>query len=73
MKRVSGVPNLVRDPASNALINTNKSDIEEARERKKIKNQKRKEQKFFEERVDNLEGQLSEIKSMIEKLINTRS
>lgn len=63
MKReVENHPGLVKDMRSGAVLNTSKSDIEAARMRKKkrIQNQ---------ERLDQLEHDISEIKFLIKEII----
>lgn len=67
---VKGFSGLVRDTENNALINTSASEIELARERKKIKLQKKAEEKSLYARVDTIEDELSEIKSLLKILIN---
>lgn len=67
---VKGFSGLVRDTENNALINTSTSEIELARERKKLKLQKKAEEKSLYARVNTIEDELSEIKSLLKILIN---
>ena len=60
--KVKDHPGLVRDPESQAILNINKTEIEIARERKKLRKQKENE---FEE----LKNEVSEIKGLLLKLI----
>lgn len=60
--KVEGHPGLVRDPESGAILNINTSELEQ---RSKVKSAKRKER----ERVDKLETELSEIKYLLQQLL----
>lgn len=66
---VKGYSGLVRDTETNALINTNASEIELARERKLLKKQKLQEEKAFQEKVETLEKDVFEIKKMLSLLL----
>jgi len=59
---IPDAPGLVRDQNTTALLNINRSEVEQARERKKLRKQKEKE---FEE----LKNEVSEIKGLLLKLI----
>ena len=67
---VKGYSGLVRDLESNALINLNAAEIEQARERKRLKLQKKEEEKSLKDKVNAMESELTEIKSMLKILIN---
>lgn len=67
---VKGHSGLVRDTESNALINLNAAEIEQARERKRLKLQKREEEKSLKDKVEAIESEITEIKSMLKILIN---
>lgn len=60
---VEGSPGLVRDKATGAIINTDKSGLDAARARKIA-------QKQDKERLSKLENDVSEIKRLLEKLVN---
>lgn len=60
--KVKDHPGLVRDPESQAILNINKTEIEIARERKKLR--KQKEQEF-----ETLKDEVGEIKELLLKLI----
>lgn len=60
--KVEGHPGLVRDPESGAILNINTSELEQ---RSKVKSAKRKER----ERVDKLETEISEIKYLLQQLL----
>jgi phosphoribosylformylglycinamidine (FGAM) synthase PurS component len=67
---VKGHSGLVRDTESNALINLNAAEIEQARERKRLKLEKRQSEQNLKDKVDAMESELTEIKSMLKILIN---
>lgn len=61
--KVEGHPDLVKDPRSGAVINTNVQDMQTARmrkERMKAKNN----------RIEQLESDVTEIKGMLEKILS---
>jgi hypothetical protein len=60
--KVEGHPNLVRDKNSGAILNINKTEIEANRIRKEREKQKNKE-------IEQLKNDVSEIKSMLNKLV----
>jgi hypothetical protein len=59
---VKGHPGLVRDKGSGAILNINSKEIKEARKRKKA-------WKKEQERVDNLEKDMNEIKTLLHKIL----
>jgi len=66
---VKGYSGLVRDTETNALINVNSSEIEQARERKRLKLQKKEEEQTLKIRVESIENDLTEIKSLLKALL----
>jgi hypothetical protein len=60
--KVEGNSNLVRDTSTGAILNINKDEISAARKRKLER--KQKEQEF-----ENLKNDVTEMKSMLQKLI----
>lgn len=67
---VKGYSGLVRDTETNAIINTDRSAIQRAREQKEIRKLKREEEKELRQKVDSLESDVSEIKYMLRHLID---
>lgn len=59
---VKGHPGLVRDKSSGAILNINSNEISLARKRKKAWKQE-------QERVDNLEKDMNEIKTLLHKIL----
>tara|TARA_Y100001935_G_C16971274_1_gene344213 strand:+ start:280 stop:489 length:210 start_codon:yes stop_codon:yes gene_type:complete len=60
--KVQGHRNYVRDKNSGAILNINKAEIEEARKRKAERKEKDKE-------IESLKNEVSDIKSMLTKVI----
>ena len=60
--KVQGHRNYVRDKNSGAILNINKAEIEEARKRKAERLEKDKE-------IESLKNEVSDIKSMLTKVI----
>ena len=56
---VKGYSGLVRDTQSNALINVDTAEIEQARQRKRLRIEKRKEESDLKTRVENVENTLT--------------
>jgi len=63
---IEGHPGLARDPVSGDIVNINKSDIDRARSRKHALKEK-------EKRFDQLENDVSEIKSLLMKLLEEKN
>jgi hypothetical protein len=66
---VKGYSGLVRDTETNAIINTDRSAIQRAREQKELRKMKRVEERELKNKVDSLESDVSEIKQMLAELI----
>lgn len=66
---VEGHADLVRDPNSNAILNINKSEIQNAREAKRIRQQKLREEQELKETVDTLKEEMNDIKSLLSQLV----
>jgi len=67
--KVEGHTDLVRDIKSGAIININRSEIEAARERKRLRAVKADEEKQLKEDVSLLKNEMSEIKHLLGKLV----
>jgi len=66
---VEGHPHLVRDMKSGAILNTNRSAIQQARERKIARKQRELDEQRDKERLDSLESDISEIKEALKLLL----
>lgn len=69
MIKVEGYSGLYKDPTKNTFINKNKVEIEQARERKKLRLQKNEEEQELRQKVDKLQNDISELKSMFQQLL----
>jgi len=68
--KITGHDNLVRDPKTNAIINTNMSEYQEYVSRKKIKNEEQQKIHSLESDVANMKDDLNEIKFLLRSLID---
>lgn len=66
---VKGHSGLVRDTESNALINVDKTSIQQAREKKELRQKKRQEDQELYQRVESIESDITEIKKMLEMIV----
>lgn len=67
--QVKGHSGLVRDTESNALINVDKTSIQQAREKKELRQKKRHEEQKLHQRVESMESDISEIKRMLQTIL----
>lgn len=67
--KVSDRPDLRRDPRSGAILNINKSDIQNARAAKAARLAKQEQEARLQVDVDNLKNDVHDIKSMLAQLI----
>lgn len=68
--KVQGHDDLVRDPQTNAIINTNKNEYEEYKVRKESRLKEKQKIKDIESEVSSMKNDLDEIKSLLRSLIN---
>ena len=62
--------NLVRDPYSNGIINTNRSEYEEYIARRDKARKEKESSSDMKEDLDNLKSEMNEIKSLLKELVN---
>ena len=67
--RVKGHSDLVRDPMTNAIINTNKSKYEEYISRRNIKKSETQKVQNLEDELSCIKDDLNEIKSLLKEII----
>lgn len=67
--KVEGHPDLVRDPSTNAILNTNYEAVKLAQQRKELRKQEKERVRNIEERIAGLESDIKEIKEGINYLI----
>jgi uncharacterized FlaG/YvyC family protein len=63
---VEGHQGFVRDASTGAVLNINRTAIEQARQSKKNRLEQRKKQENLAERVNSMEEDISSIKSLLE-------
>ena len=68
--KVEGHPNLLRDPNTNCIINTNVTEYQEYILRRETKNDENQKIQNLESDVANIKGDLDEIKSLLRSLID---
>jgi len=68
--KVDGVPGLVRDMESNALINVNSHEIELAQEQKRIREKSKINRQNLEDTVEVLQKDMCEIKEALAILLS---
>ena len=61
---------LVRDPVSNGIINTNKSEYDEYIARRDAAKKAKDSELTMKEDLDNLKGEINEIKSLLKELVH---
>ena len=66
---VEGHPDLARDPDTGAIVNINTRKIQQAKEQKRLRRQKMKEQQDLKAKVEGLENDISDMKNMLSQLI----
>jgi hypothetical protein len=66
---VKDEPDFARDAESGAIININRSEIQLARDQKKLRQRKMQEEKNLKDKVDRLEKDLGDIKSLLSIIV----
>ena len=67
--RVEGHSDLIRDPMTNAIINTNRSKYEEYISRRNIKKSETQKVQNLEDELSCIKDDLNEIKSLLKEII----
>tara|TARA_B100000287_G_scaffold11009_1_gene11148 strand:- start:1183 stop:1407 length:225 start_codon:yes stop_codon:yes gene_type:complete len=68
--KIDGNKDLARDPETNAIVNVNSLDYMRYIAMRKAKNQKNKVVDTIEEDLNELRGEINEIKSLLKELVN---
>jgi len=68
--KVEGHNNLLRDPHTNSIINTNMTEYQQYLARRNVKNDENQKLQNLEEDVTNMRSDLDEIKSLLRSLID---
>ena len=67
--KVKGHADLIRDPVTNAIINTNKSKYEEYISRRELKKNETQKVQDLENELSCIKDDLNEIKSLLKEII----
>jgi hypothetical protein len=68
--KIKGHDNLLRDPNTNSIVNTNMAEYQEYVMRKKSKNEENQKIQTLESDVASMKGDLDEIKNLLKRLVN---
>lgn len=68
--KVEGHNNLLRDPITNSIINTNMTEYQQYIARRNVKSEENQKVQNLEEDVASMKEDLNEIKSLLRSLIN---
>ena len=68
--KVKDHQNLMRDPTSNGIMNTNKSEYDEYIARRDAATKSKENEVIMKEDLDNLKGEINEIKSLLKELVH---
>ena len=69
MLRVEGHSDLIRDPKSNAILNTNHDDYERYVRQKRMSEERKLRQEETDRKIEELNQSILEMKSLIEKVL----
>ena len=68
--KVKDHDNLVRDPHTGAIINTNSTDYEQYVTRRNVKTNEHQKAQNMEEDLANLKNEIGEIKSLLKEIVS---
>lgn len=68
--KVEGYNNLVRDPITNSIVNTNMTEYQQYLSRRNVKSEENQKMQNLEQDVDRIKGDLNEIKDLLRRLVN---
>ena len=68
--KVKDHKDLVRDPVSNGIVNTNQTEYDEYIARRDAATKSKENEVTMKEDLDNLKGEINEIKSLLKELVN---
>ena len=68
--KVKDHKDLVRDPVSNGIVNTNQSEYDEYIARRDAAKKAKDSELTMKEDLDNLKGEINEIKSLLKELVH---
>jgi hypothetical protein len=71
--QIDGEKNLIRDVSTRAILNRDRAGLEEYKLRKELAKQKQEEDLELKNKVNKLEDDITEIKSMLHELVKMRT
>lgn len=69
LQQVKDEPDLARDVKSGAILNINRTEIQNAREAKRLRQAKKQEERNLKDKVDKLEQDMSDIKALLSTIV----
>lgn len=69
LQQVKDEPDLARDTKSGAILNINRTEIQNAREAKRLRQAKKQEERNLKDKVDKLEQDMSDIKALLSTIV----
>jgi len=66
---VKAEPDLARDPDTGAILFINRDEVNKLREQKRIRQMKNQQEKNLKDKVDSLEKDMSDIKSLLSQIV----
>lgn len=72
LRKVEGVDDFYRDERTGVVVNINSEEIRASRKRRQMHKEKQKEQENLKDTVNNLQGEMQEIKSLLSQLIEKK-
>lgn len=69
LQSVKDEPDFARDVESGAILNINRTEIQNAREAKRLRQLRKQEERNLKEKVDKLERDMSDIKSLLSTIV----
>ena len=67
---VEGHSDLARDPQNGSIVNVNNTEYEQYLARREVKNEKNQKVQNLEEELASMKGDIDEIKSLLNELLN---
>lgn len=68
-QQIEGQNDFARDPKTGAVVNINRSEIQAARERKRLRKEEQAKRAELENDVDSLKKEMSEIKGLLSQIV----
>jgi len=69
LQPVKDEPDLARDPDTGAILFINRDEVNKLREQKRIRQMKNQQEKNLKDKVESLEKDMSDIKSLLSQIV----